>query len=128
MRTSERIINEVAQEMRSLDEAVGWFSSLDQGEQDSVLREIVLFLIQSHVTADDGREGLARSEVKATMTPAILILREPILEQIGKIASLPPGEYLKAFRVLLSTFAVADTRRRETVCRGSCSHAWHNLA
>lgn len=128
LRSSERIINEVAQGTRSLDEAVDWFSSLQQGEQDSVLREIVLYSIQAHVTAEDGREGLARSGVKATMTPAVLILREPILQQMGKIAGLPPNEHLKAFRVLLSTFAVADTRRRETECRGACSHAWHNLS
>ncbi|MCZ4509895.1 DUF5958 family protein [Streptomyces sp. ActVer] len=128
LRTSERIINEVAQGMRGLDDAADWFSSLDEEGQDSVLREIVLYLIQVHVTAQDGRDGLARSGVKATMTPAVLIVREPILEQVGKIASLPPNEYLKAFRVLLSTFAVADTRRRETECRGTCSHAWHNLS
>jgi hypothetical protein len=128
LRTSERIINEVAQGMRGLDDAVDWFSSLDEEGQDAVLREIVLYLIQVHVTAQDGRDGLARSGVKATMTPAVLIVREPILEQVGKIASLPPNEYLKAFRVLLSTFAVADTRRRETECRGTCSHAWHNLS
>jgi hypothetical protein len=128
LRTSERIINEVAQGMRGLDDAVDWFSSLDEEGQDSVLREIVLYLIQVHVTAQDGRDGLARSGVKATMTPAVLIVRESILEQVGKIASLPPNEYLKAFRVLLSTFAVADARRRETECRGACSHAWHNLS
>lgn len=128
LRTSERIINEVAQGMRSLDEAVDWFSSLDEAGKDSVLREIVLYLIQVHVTAQDGRDGLARSGVKATMTPAVLIVREPILEQVGKIAGLPPNEHLKAFRVLLSTFAVADTRRREMECRGACGHAWHNLS
>ncbi|MFL4950509.1 DUF5958 family protein [Streptomyces sp. MMS24-I31] len=128
LRTSERIINEVAQGIHSLDEAVDWFSALDEGERDSVLREIVLYSIQVHVTTEDGRAGLARSGVKATMTPAVLIVREPILEQIGKIAGLPSNEHVKAFRVLLSTFAVADTRRRETECRGSCSHAWHNLS
>lgn len=29
--------------------------------------------------------------------------------------------------VLVSVFAVADTRRRETYCKGACGHAWHNL-
>ncbi|ALO91314.1 hypothetical protein SHL15_0100 [Streptomyces hygroscopicus subsp. limoneus] len=29
-------------------------------------------------------------------------------------AGLPPAEYPNAFRVLVSVFAVADTRRRET--------------
>ncbi|MFJ9417282.1 DUF5958 family protein [Streptomyces sp. NPDC101227] len=42
-------------------------------------------------------------------------------------AGLPATEHVKAFRVLVSVFAVAvaDTRRRETYCRGTCGHAWH---
>ncbi|WP_094211502.1 DUF5958 family protein [Streptomyces sp. 2R] len=128
LRASERVINEVAQNVRSLEEGVEWFSGLAPEEQQSVLHEIALYLMQAHVTVKDGREGLEKSGVKATMTPAILIVREPILEQVGKIERLPQQEYLKAFRVLISTFAVADTRRRETQCKGSCSHAWHNLS
>ncbi|MEW2273532.1 DUF5958 family protein [Streptomyces griseofuscus] len=125
---SERIINEVAQGLRSLEESVTWFSSLEQVEQRAVLQEVVRYSMQAHATAEDGRDGLLRSGVKATMTPAVLIVREPILEQMGKIINLPPSEYLKSFRVLLSMFAVADARRRETECRGACSHAWHNLS
>lgn len=128
VRASERIINEVAQGLRSLEEAVTWFSSLEQVEQRAVLQEVVRYSMQAHATAEDGRDGLLRSGVKATMTPAVLIVREPILEQMGKIINLPPSEYLKSFRVLLSLFAVADARRRETECRGTCSHAWHNLS
>ncbi|MET7474959.1 DUF5958 family protein [Streptomyces sp. NPDC005648] len=128
MRASERIINEVAQGIRSLGDAVAWFSSLEQVEQRAVLHEVVRYAMQAHATVDDAREGLARSGVKPTMTPAVLIVREPTLEQMGKIVNLPPGEYLKSIRVLLSTFAVTDTRRRKTECRGTCSHAWHNLS
>ncbi|MFF5547942.1 DUF5958 family protein [Streptomyces olivaceoviridis] len=42
-------------------------------------------------------------------------------------AGLPPAEYPNAFRVLVPVFAVADTRRRETYCKGACGHAWHHL-
>ncbi|MGQ5609201.1 MULTISPECIES: DUF5958 family protein [Streptomyces] len=128
LRASERIINEVAQGLRSLEDAVAWFSSLEQVEQRAVLHEVVRYSMQAHATVNDARDGLLRSGVKPTMTPAVLIVREPILEQMGKIINLPPGEYVKSFRVLLSTFAVADTRRRETECRGTCRHAWHNLS
>ncbi|MEU6896019.1 DUF5958 family protein [Streptomyces sp. NPDC046557] len=38
------------------------------------------------------------------------------------------GQAAKAFRVLVSVFAVADTRRRETSCKGTCGHPWHNLS
>ncbi|MFJ3027166.1 DUF5958 family protein [Streptomyces tendae] len=128
LRASERVINEVAQGLRALDDAVAWFTSLEQAQQKAVLHEVVRYAMQAHATVNDASEGLLRSGVKPTMTPAVLIVREPILEQMGKIINLPPGEYLKAFRVLVSTFAVADTRRRETECRGTCSHAWHNLS
>ncbi|MFE2263165.1 DUF5958 family protein [Streptomyces griseosporeus] len=42
-------------------------------------------------------------------------------------AGLPAAEHVQAFRVLVSVFAVADTRRRETYCNGACGHTWHNL-
>ncbi|WP_369123200.1 DUF5958 family protein [Streptomyces triticisoli] len=128
MKASERIINEVAQGLRDMETAVSWFSSLEQVEREAVLLELVRYSMQAHATADDGREGVSRSGVKPTATPAVLIVREPVLESRGTIAGLPPAEHVKAFRVLLATFAVADTRRRERECRGSCTHAWHNLA
>ncbi|MFE9776385.1 DUF5958 family protein [Streptomyces sp. NPDC005931] len=128
VRTSERIINEAAQGILGYEESVDWFSSLEPFEQRAVLQEVVRYSMQAHATAEDGREGVSQSGVKPTITPAVLIVRAPILEQMGKILNLPPSEYVNSFRVLLSTFTVADTRRRETECRGSCSHPWHNMS
>ncbi|MFF3677521.1 DUF5958 family protein [Streptomyces sp. NPDC002120] len=42
-------------------------------------------------------------------------------------SGLPADEHVTAFRVLVSVFGAADTRRRETYCKGACGHAWHNL-
>ncbi|MGC5040051.1 DUF5958 family protein [Streptomyces sp. DT73] len=126
--TCERVINEAAQGILGYDESVDWFSSLEPMEQRAVLQEVVRYSMQAHATAEDGRQGVTRSGVKPTMAPAVLIVRGPALEQMGKILNLPPREYVHSFRVLLSTFTVADTRRRETECRESCSHAWHNLS
>ncbi|MGW3402826.1 DUF5958 family protein [Streptomyces zhihengii] len=66
-RETERVVNEIAQGLRTLDAGVSWFSGL------------------------------------------------------------PATEHVKAFRVLVAVFAVADTRRRERHCKGACTHAWHNL-
>nr|WP_268248284.1 DUF5958 family protein [Streptomyces abikoensis] len=63
----------------------------------------------------------------STSSRRVLMVREPVMYQGGQIASLPSYEYMKAFRVLISTFSIADTRRRETECRGQCGHSWHNL-
>ncbi|MEU7640788.1 DUF5958 family protein [Streptomyces sp. NPDC039016] len=127
MKPSARIINEIAQGLLSVDDGVKWFSSLEEAEKKEVLHEIVRYAMQAHITTQDGQTGVAKSGVKPTMTPAVLIVREPIIERMGTIINLPPAENTKAFRVLISAFSVADTRRRETECRGACSHEWHNL-
>ncbi|WP_159000894.1 DUF5958 family protein [Streptomyces sp. SBT349] len=83
LRASEQIINEVAQGFRSLENAMAWFSSLEQVQQRAVLQEVVRYSMQAHATVNDAREGLLRSGVKSTMTSAVLIVQEPILEQMG---------------------------------------------
>ncbi|MEU3188134.1 DUF5958 family protein [Streptomyces sp. NPDC006923] len=128
MKESERIINEIAQGLVQLEEGVRWFSALESAQQKAVLREVVNYSMQAHATVEDGRKGLARSGVKPTANPAVMIVREPLPDRMAKIINLPDSENVKAFRVLVSTFSVADARRRETECQGTCSHAWHNLS
>ncbi|MFJ8754548.1 DUF5958 family protein [Streptomyces sp. NPDC102441] len=67
---------------------------------------------------------MARSGVKPTANPSAMICMDP--SRYG-FANLPDDEHVKAFRVLTSVFAVADPRRREMDCKGTCGHAWHHL-
>lgn len=123
-RETERVVNEIAQGLRTLDAGEGWFSGLAPTRRQEALQEVAGYAIQAHITAADGRAGVARSGVKPTANPSVMICMEP--PRYG-FAGLPPAEYAKAFRVLVSVFAVADTRRREMYCKGDCGHAWHNL-
>lgn len=123
-RETERVVNEIAQGLRTLDAGAGWFSGLAPTRQQAVLREVAGYAMQAHITAADGRAGVAGSGVKPTANPSVMICMDP--PRYG-FASLPSTEHVKAFRVLVSVFAVADTRRRDTYCKGSCGHAWHNL-
>ncbi|WP_225636641.1 DUF5958 family protein [Streptomyces solaniscabiei] len=121
---TERVVNEIAQGLRTLDAGVAWFSGFASACQQEVLGEIAGYAMQAHVTAAEGRAGVARSGVKPTATPSVMICKDP--PRYG-FAGLPAAEHVKAFRVLISVFAIADTRRRETYCKGTCRHAWHNL-
>ncbi|MER7725916.1 DUF5958 family protein [Streptomyces sp. NPDC096323] len=122
-REMERVVNEIAQGLRTLDAGVSWFSGLAPTRQQMVLQEVAGYAMQAHITAADGRAGVARSGVKATANPSVMICMDP--PRYG-FAGLPSAEHVKAFRVLVSVFAVADARRRETYCKGACGHAWHN--
>ncbi|MFG2454739.1 DUF5958 family protein [Streptomyces sp. NPDC048512] len=124
-RETERVVNEIAQGLRMLDSGVGWFSGLAPEGRQEVLQEVTGYAMQAHVTSADGRAGVARSGVKPTANPSVMICMDP--PRYG-FAGLPAAEHVTAFRVLVSVFAVADTRRRETYCKGACTHGWHNLA
>lgn len=123
-RETERVVNEIAQGRRTLDAGVGWFSGLALTRRPEVLREVAGYAMQAHITAADGRAEVARSGVKPTANSSVMICMDP---PRYAFAGLPAAEHVKAFRVLVSVFAVADTRRRETYCKGACGHAWHNL-
>ncbi|MEU5166242.1 DUF5958 family protein [Streptomyces mutomycini] len=123
------ILNELAQELRPMPQGIEWFEGLSTEEQSNILRLLSHFCIQARATAEDGPESIRRAGLRATHTPAVLITRGRIDQQLGKIASLTPhDERLKSFRLLIAVLAVADERRRERFCSDGCGHAWHRLS
>jgi hypothetical protein len=123
------ILNELAQELRPMSQGIEWFESFSAEEQSDTLRLLSHFCIQARATTEDGPESIRRSGLRATHTPAVLIARGRIDQQLGKIASLTPhDERLKSFRLLITVLAVADGRRRERFCSDGCGHEWHRLS
>ncbi|MEU5090580.1 DUF5958 family protein [Streptomyces sp. NPDC021356] len=67
--------------------------------------------------------------LRPTHTPAVLITRGRINEQLGKIANLAPlDERRKVSRLLIEGLEIADARRRERYCAEGCRHWWHRLS
>ncbi|MEU6105808.1 DUF5958 family protein, partial [Streptomyces flaveolus] len=81
-----------AQGLRTLDAGVVWFSGLSPARQREVLQEVADYAMQAHVTAADGRAGVARSGVKSTATPSVMICMDP--PRYG-FAGLPAAEHVK---------------------------------
>lgn len=122
-------LNRIAQGV--LSEAAGnsWFEELSSVEQTEVLQDLAYVCHQAHPKPSEVPEAITRSGLKPTFTPCVMLKSVAIPEHaISRIISLPAEEHAKAFRLLLALFAIADTRRRETQCKGGCTHEWHNLA
>ncbi|MFF3617315.1 DUF5958 family protein [Streptomyces sp. NPDC002580] len=120
------ILNELAQGLRPMQEGVEWFDALPQEKQYEVLRHLSHHCLQARAVEEDGPESIRRAGLRPTHTPAVLITRSRIDQQLRKIAGLTPvDERRKAFRLLVALLAVADARRRVTFCRGDCGHWWH---
>lgn len=123
------ILNELAQELRPMPQGIEWFEGLSAEEQTNTLRLLAHFCTQARATSEDGPESIRLSGLRATHTPAVLITRGQIDQQLGKIAGLTPhDERLKSFRLLIAVLTVADERRRERFCFDGCGHAWHRLS
>ncbi|MFD1146458.1 DUF5958 family protein [Saccharothrix hoggarensis] len=122
------ILNELAQGLRPLSEGVGWFEGLAADDQVTTLRDVAEYCVQARATVEDGAESVRRSGIRPTHTPAVLITRGRLTEQLAKIVNLPADERVKAFRLLVALLGVADERRRARYCADGCGHAWHHLS
>ncbi|WP_254895774.1 DUF5958 family protein [Streptomyces sp. NA02536] len=117
------ILNELAQGLRPTVEGVEWFEGLPEDGQRKVLHTLVLFCGQARACEEDVSESIARSGIRPTHTPAVMLTKW----RFG-MEDLPAYELTKSFRLLVALFGIADTRRRTLYCAGGCSHAWHNLS
>ncbi|MDV5147351.1 DUF5958 family protein [Streptomyces sp. SBC-4] len=118
----EVVLNELAQGLRPQTEGVEWFESLSEDDQRKVLHALVLFCGQARARQDDVPESIARSAIRPTHTPAVMLTKW----RFG-MERLPAYELTKSFRLLVALFSIADTRRRALHCAEGCGHEWHNL-
>jgi Family of unknown function (DUF5958) len=118
-------LNRYAQGILSADEGKTWFSGKSSDEKRAVLQELAAMIQQAHPLADEVGAAIARSGLKPTHTPSVLMGRGPTVVQMAKVIALPEQEYEKAFLLFLALLGVADARRRVTECREGCSHWWH---
>lgn len=78
------ILNELAQGIRPLAAGVGWFEELTDTEQFEVVRDLAGFCIQARATSEDGPESIRRAGIRPTHTPAVLVTRGRLTEQLPK--------------------------------------------
>ncbi|MET8745670.1 DUF5958 family protein [Streptomyces sp. NPDC004728] len=86
-----------------MSQGIAWFDALDPEEQSDALLFLRHHCVQARAVAEDGPEGIRRAGLRPTHTPAVLITRGRINDQLGKIASLTPrDERRKPFRLLVA--------------------------
>ncbi|MFF9013142.1 DUF5958 family protein [Streptomyces sp. NPDC014870] len=119
----EVILNELAQGLRSTAEGVEWFENLSEDDKRKAVHALVLFCGQARAREDDVPESIARSGIRPTHTPAVMLTKW----RFG-MAQLPEYELTKSFRLLVALFSIADSRRRALYCVDGCGHEWHNLS
>jgi hypothetical protein len=122
------VLNELAQGLLPMPRGVEWFERLSAEEQLAALQDLAVFCLQARATREDGAESIETAEIRPTHTPAVLIVRGRMPEQLAKIVGLPPEERVKSFRLMVALLGTADRHRRERYCAAGCSHEWHHLA
>ena len=127
MNSHQRTINELAQGIKPWDEGIVWFENANAEERDQIMRAMDLCIFQSHPTTEEIEQGIAKSHLKPTYSPCIVVVKKHFNEARQKILGMRGIDQMRAFQLFLAIFSVADQRRRETECTKGCSHEWHNL-
>ncbi|MGW6981871.1 DUF5958 family protein [Streptomyces sp. NPDC054932] len=120
--THEVILNELAQGLRSTANSIEWFEGLPEDDRRKTLHTLELICGQARAHESDVPESIARSGIRPTHTPAVMLTKW----HFG-MHRLPAYELTKSFRLLVALFTIADTRRRTLYCADGCTHAWHHL-
>lgn len=120
-------INQIAQSQISLAEGLEWFDGATPDFRVEIMRSLDLCIFQSHPAIDDIEEGIWKSGLKESYSPCVLIRKKPFNQVRQKILGMPEVDLRRSFILLISVFSVADLRRRETQCKGGCTHDWHNI-
>ena len=127
MRSHELKINRLAQGAEPIEEGDAWFNESSPEQRLEILRSLDACIGQSHPTEEDIKVGMAESGLKDTYSPCALVLQKPFNLARQKALSMEGLDQERAFKLFLFIFSVADRLRRETQCKGGCTHEWHNL-
>ncbi|MEW2505421.1 MULTISPECIES: DUF5958 family protein [unclassified Amycolatopsis] len=124
------LLNELAQGLRTLDEGMAWFESLDQDGRRAALTRPQEYCVQARAVSDDVAEAATQVGLKPGNTAVVVASTgrspEPMAVQLRKLTELhPPDQQRSAFRLLVGLLSVADERRRRH-CDGYCTHWWHH--
>ncbi|MBU2569018.1 MAG: hypothetical protein KJ725_03085 [Gammaproteobacteria bacterium] len=127
MNEAELKINKLAQGLLPLDDGLAWYDESDTESRNKIMKALDLCIFQSHPTNEDIEEGIKNSGLKETYSPCVLVRNKPFNDARKKVLNMPEPDRRRSFILFLSIFGVADKRRRETQCKGGCSHEWHNI-
>ncbi len=126
MNIDEKILlNQIAQDVIDIEEGERWFLLLGETQRRAVLRELNFMIANAGPRNEDVPDAIAKSGLKKTFTPCVLLKTGEIRIQLAKIANLPEDELLKAFRLLIALLSVCDGRRRREKPVDTENHWWH---
>jgi hypothetical protein len=121
----EITINQIQQKLISQEDAKNWFLSFPTEYQQEILQRLSYMTLQAGAREEDVSLAIAKSKLRPTYTPCVLLSRGRLKEQMAKLLKLPPSESIKTFFLLVSLLAIADARRYCKYCQDGCSHWWH---
>jgi hypothetical protein len=126
MKIDEQILlNQLAQGLIDFLEGERWFSSLGEGEKRTALQELNFMIANANPRNEDVPTAIAKSGLKSTCTPCVLLTRGEVRIQLAKIVNLPEDELLKSFSLLVALLGVCDNRRGQVKPPDTENHWWH---
>ncbi len=131
---TEIYLNQLAQGIVPMDKGAWWFRHQDDDHQTDALRALASFATLAGATGLIAEAALARSGLRLTSAPAVLLGKAAKMNPLGsggvavalaKIIALPPDERPTSFTLLVTLLMEADERRRRRCARRGCRHWWH---
>ena len=116
------MINKIAQGLVSFEDGMKWFDALDSDNRSHVIWTLDVCIHQSHPSEREIQQGIDNSGLTESYE-----MLQYAYETKKKRLDMTKAEQKRAFVLTMHIFIVSDQRRRETDCKGECSHWWHHI-
>jgi hypothetical protein len=120
------LINQYGQKIIIKEKLIEWFLSLTDDEKRDTINDIWILAVEAGIIESDVNEAIKRANLKPTNTPVVMLINSKLpFRQRGGGHNFKGSVQLQAFLLNIECLTIADERRRNLVCKGSCSHWWH---
>ncbi len=126
MSTIDQIhLNRMVQGIEERGAFFSMFDAADEARRRELLRTATRMAEQAGAKEEDVSAAIVDAGVNPRRTSAVVAGLPPLRQNIWRLSSLPMADLSDGIRLMLALFAIADARRRATVCANGCSHWWH---
>jgi hypothetical protein len=132
MNSKEEIINTVAQDKIDFNQGLNFLLEHEQynfQELFTTLKNYIFNAIpnKTDYNSETYQKAINTIPLKPTYTPIVILKTYPTRIAFNKLSTLPKSENKKIIITLLWIFKITDTERRNTECKNSCGHFWHEI-
>lgn len=121
----EIFLNQLSRKIVAKSDGIEWFTVHGEEGKRRIILGLNFLIVQARPRPSDSLLAVEKSGFRKTLSPCLLLVKQPLKIQLAKMAWLPERELESVFCLLIELLSIADERRRIEEPLDLINHWWH---